>query len=77
MRRSDGTWKRIREAGVQDLVSPIRAEGMSCPSPTGSLTPSSASTPTSTSGRTTYAAMLRVLLKATDKGDYDWVECGS
>jgi hypothetical protein len=21
--------------------------------------------------------MLRVLLKVTDKGDYDWVECGS
>src|SRR4029450_2546949 len=25
----------------------------------------------------TDAAMLRVLLKVTDKGDYDWVECGS
>ena len=24
----------------------------------------------------TDAAMLRVLLKVTDKGDYDWVECG-
>ena len=21
--------------------------------------------------------MLRVLLKVTDKGEYDWVECGS
>jgi hypothetical protein len=25
----------------------------------------------------TETAMLRVLLKITDKGDYDWVECGS
>ena len=25
----------------------------------------------------TDAAMLRVLLKVTDKGDYSWVECGS
>jgi hypothetical protein len=25
----------------------------------------------------TDAGMLRVLLKVTDKGDYDWVECGS
>ena len=25
----------------------------------------------------TDAAMLRVLLKVTDKGDYDWVECGA
>ncbi len=25
----------------------------------------------------TEVAMLRVLLKVTDKGDYDWVECGS
>jgi hypothetical protein len=25
----------------------------------------------------TDAHMLRVLLKVTDKGDYDWVECGS
>jgi hypothetical protein len=25
----------------------------------------------------TDAAMLRVLLKVTDKGDYDWVACGS
>jgi hypothetical protein len=25
----------------------------------------------------TDAGMLRVLLKITDKGDYDWVECGS
>jgi hypothetical protein len=23
------------------------------------------------------AAMLRVLLKVIDKGDYDWVECGA
>jgi hypothetical protein len=25
----------------------------------------------------TDAAVLRVLLKVTDKGDYDWVECGA
>ena len=25
----------------------------------------------------TDAAMLRVLLKVTDKGEYDWVECGA
>ena len=25
----------------------------------------------------TDATMLGVLLKVTDKGDYDWVECGS
>jgi hypothetical protein len=25
----------------------------------------------------TDAAMLRILLKVTDKGEYDWVECGS
>jgi hypothetical protein len=25
----------------------------------------------------TDAAMLRVLLKVTDKGDYDWVECSA
>ena len=25
----------------------------------------------------TDAEVLRVLLKVTDKGDYDWVECGA
>ncbi len=68
-----GHWRAVCQCGAEDYYEPVADRVRSDPLDAKTCR----HLPQCEYVRETDAAMLRVLLKVTDKGDYDWVQCGS
>ena len=69
----DRRWERVCRCGREDWYAPAATRARLDP-----LDPRTANhLPQCEFLTVTDPAVLRVLLKVTDKGDYAWVECGS